>query len=205
MDDVSEITEFTRLYLAVFFSFVAVFYTVRILRMKKTVGQALVFPGKRFCSTWWNHMMFRFFRVVIWMICLWRLFFPSIDTGLGLFESLQHFMVILSGNVLLTLGFVFTIGVHFSLGAGWRSGVDPEGPVKLVSTGAYKYSRNPMFLGVAISQAGFFLALPSVFSLVCLCFGLLMLHRQVQAEEHHLSEQFPQAYEVYAARVRRWL
>ena len=205
MDDVPAIAEFTRVYLAVFFSFVAAFYTVRIVRMKKAVGQELVFPGSLFCSTWWNHMMFRFFRVVIWMVCLWRVFFPSIDACLGLFESYQHFTVILIGNVLLTLGFAFTIAVHFSLATGWRSGVDPDGPAKLVSTGAYAFSRNPMFLGVAIAQAGFFLALPSVFSLVCLCVGLLMLHRQVKAEERHLSAQFPLAYAAYAARVRRWL
>ena len=205
MDSLAEITAFNRVYLAAFFTFVAAFYTVRIIYMKRVLKRELVFPGAPFCSTWWNHMMFRFFRALIWMVCLLRAFFPSLDSGLGLIAPLQQPLVILTGDVLLTLGFAFTIGVHFVLGAGWRSGVDPAGPVQLKTTGIYGRSRHPMFMGVAVAQLGFFLALPSVFTLVCLGIGWVMLYRQALSEEQYLMQRFPDAYGRYAAQVPRWL
>jgi protein-S-isoprenylcysteine O-methyltransferase Ste14 len=150
-------------------------------------------------------MAFRLFRVTIWMVCLFRLFFPSIDNYLGMIESFENFGIILSGNVLLTLGFLFTIIVHCRLGQEWRSGIDPEGPSRIISHSFYKYSRNPMFLGVAVSQVGFFLALPSIFTFVCLVVGLYTLNRQALAEEKHLLKVFPEEYKIYSSMVCRWI
>ncbi len=197
--------EFTRVYLAVFYSGVAAFYAFRITAKKRAGACEVVFPGAALSSTWWNHMLFRAFRVTIWMVCLFRLFFPGLDNYLGLYASLQLWPVVLAGNVLLTAGFLFAVFVHFSLGSQWRSGIDPAGPPRLRTDGIYRVSRNPMFLGVAAAQAGFLLALPSVFSSVCLVFGWYTLYRQTRAEEAHLLGQFPQDYRHYMGRVRRWL
>jgi len=205
MENLSAVTEFTRVYLALFFSFVAFFYTTRIILMKKSSQREIVFSGEVLCSTWWNHMAFRCFRFAIWMVCVFRVFFPLIDHYLGLIPVLNITPVILLGNLMLTAGFLFTLLVHFSMRGSWRSGIDPSGPDGLISTGFYKYSRNPMFLSVAVAQVGFFLVLPSAFSLLCLVIGLCALGRQVAAEECHLAEMFPAEYAAYAARVRRWL
>ena len=205
MDTGSAIVEFTRIYLAVFYSGVAAFYTVRIAAKKRAGTPEVVFPGGRHSGTWWNHMLFRGFRFAIWMVCLFRWPFPAIDDYLGIFTALNTGPVVVAGNILLTSGFLFAIAVHFSLGRQWRSGIDPRGPGELRVDGFYRYSRNPMFAAVAVAQAGFLLALPSVFSAVCLVVGLYALHRQALAEEHHLSNRFPEEYTRYRSRVRRWL
>jgi len=205
MDSSSAIVEFTRVYLAVFYTFVAAFYTVRIIAKKRSESREVVFPGATRSATWWNHILFRVFRFMIWMVCVCRMFYPAVDDYLGIIAGLNVFPAILAGNILLTAGFLFSIAVHFDLGRQWRSGIDPAGPEKLRTDGFYNYSRNPMFLGVAIAQAGFFLALPSVFSGVCLLVGWYTLHRQVIAEETHLSHCFPAEYARYRGRVRRWL
>jgi len=204
-NEVLEITEFTRLYLAIFYSGVAAFYTTRIILMKRSISREIIFPGKRFCLTWWNHMTFRVFRVTIWLVCVFRLFFPEVDNYLGILESLQKTEVIFTGIVLLTLGFISTIKIHYRLGKQWRSGIDPNGPSKLVSDGWYRYSRNPMFVCVAIAQLGFFLAMPSIFSFVCLIIGLYTLNSQTLAEEKHLLILYPREYKDYFSRVRRWI
>lgn len=204
-NEVLEITEFTRIYLAIFYSVVAVFYTTRIILIKRSNSREIIFTGKRFCSTWWNHITFRFFRVTIWLVCVLRLIFPEVDNYLGILEKLQKTEVIFTGIVLLTLGFISTIMIHFKLGKQWRSGIDPNGPSNLVSNGWYRYSRNPMFVCVVIAQLGFFLAIPSIFSLVCLIIGLYTLNSQALAEEKHLSSQYPKEYKDYSSRVRRWI
>lgn len=205
IDSSSAIVEFTRLYLAVFYSFVAVFYTARILVKKRRASLEMVFPGERFGSTWWNHMIFRFFRAAIWMVCVFRWLFPAIDENLCIISELNIWPVVITGNVLLTAGFAFTVAVHFNLGDQWRSGINPAGPEYLRTDGYYKFTRNPMFLGIATAQFGFFLAIPSIFSGVCLLIGLYTLHRQTLAEEEHLLKAFPDEYKVYMVSVSRWL
>lgn len=205
LDNTSSIIEFTRLYLAVFYSAVALFYTVRIITAQKSTNTGLVFPGERFCSHWWNHMTFRLFRASIWMVCVVRLFFPALDEYLGLITTFDNALVLILGNILLTFGFLMTIIIHFSMKQKWRSGVDPKGPDGLITDGFFKYSRNPIFVSVALSQLGFFLALPSLFTLVCLIIGLYTLFKQATVEEQHLAEIFPSNYKTYQANVRRWL
>lgn len=201
----SDITEFTRVYLAVFYTSVAAFYTLRIILMKQTNSKEFVFAGKRFGKTWCNHATFRFFRAAIWLVCLSRLFYPALDNYIGIMDGFNSVPVILLGLFLLTVGFSSTIIIHLRLGEHWRSGIDPSGPTKLITDGIFQYSRNPMFVFVAMSQFGFFLALPSYFSLTCLVIGLYTLHSQTLEEEKHLKQIFPETYDNYAAKVRRWV
>ena len=198
------VVEFTRLYLAVFYTFVALFYTSKIILAKKSSGQEQVFPGQRFCTSWWNHLTFRLFRVTIWMVCVVRLFYPSTDAYLGMFTSMMNVPIIFAGNILLTCGFLTTIIVHLSMGSQWRSGVDPQGPNSLITNGFFRFSRNPMFVAIGVSQLGFFLALPSIFSLVCLIIGIVSLYRQALVEEAHLAQTHPNDYARYSASTRRW-
>ena len=234
-----DITEFTRFYLAAFYTFVAAFYTVKVLVNKRQINRQssnqasiqlstrndsqhntqngsqndhlhnnqkeVIFTGERFCSTWWNHMTFRVFRATIWMVCLARLFFPNVDNYLGMLFFSESFSIVLLGNLLLTLGFMMTVIIHFKMGKQWRSGIDPSGPKKLITDGFYKFSRNPMFLSIALSQFAFFLALPSLFSLLCFIIGVMALYRQILSEETHLLQHFPEQYNIYSTKVRRWL
>lgn len=200
-----DITEVARTYLAIFYTFVAVFYTSRIILMKRALNKELVFPGEKYCVNWWNHIIFRVFRALIWAVCLVRWIYPEFDYYLGIIEGLYTSPVIATGLVLLTFGFVFTLLVHYKMGKIWRSGIDPYGPKELIQTGFYRYTRNPMFCFVALAQLGFFFALPSCFSATCLVIGLYTLNSQAKEEEKHLIKVYPNEYGQYANRVRRWL
>ena len=204
-ENTSAVMTFTRGYLALFYTLVAAFYTIRIIVGKRSAHAELVHPGERYCASWWNHMTFRVFRVVIWLVCVCRYFFPATDSVLGRFTLLNHPEIILSGDLLLALGFSTVIVIHTTMGNHWRSGIDNTGPKKLITHGFFRYSRNPIFLAVACAQVGFFLALPSVFTLICLLVGLYILHRQVLCEESHLLRMFQQDYVNYTLKTGRWL
>lgn len=205
INDSASLIEFTRIYLAVFYTFVAGFYTVRILYKNSNTPSGVIFTGKKYCANWWNHFVFRFFRAAIWLVCVVRVFIPATDNYLGIFLPLNTWPGVMLGNALLTVGFILTMVVHFNMASLWRSGIDPQGPDELKINGFYAYSRNPMYLGVAAAQLGFFLALPSVFSLVCLLAGLTALYRQVLVEEQHLVGIFNTQYKKYKELVPRWL
>ena len=87
----------------------------------------------------------------------------------------------------------------------WRSGIDDQHVSgHLLTDGPFGRSRNPLFLAVMTGQLGFFLALPSVFSLVCLVTGVLVIMRQAREEEKALARRFDEQYEAYCKRVPRW-
>ena len=72
IDDSASLIEFTRVYLALFYTFVAGFYTVRIIYKNRSTPAGVIFPGAKFCTSWWNHMAFKFFRAAIWFVCVLR-------------------------------------------------------------------------------------------------------------------------------------
>jgi protein-S-isoprenylcysteine O-methyltransferase Ste14 len=121
------------------------------------------------------------------------------------FNALWHPVVLLIGDGLLLASFSTIILLHFYMGKDWRSGMSVDDGTQLITTGPFAMSRNPMMLCVVIAQGGFFLALPSAFTLVCLVVGVWAVVAQVRVEERLLRQRFGTAYNAYAARTPRWL
>ena len=190
-------------FLAAYFTFVAGFYACRLLFDKSR--NRLLHHGDVGSRHWWGHLNFRIFRILIWGICVTRAFRPAVDTYIVVFSGLIAPWLQVTGALLLVLGFLTAVVGHNNLGEAWRSGIDPLGPARLVTNRLYAWSRNPMYLGVLTAQIGFFLALPSLFTLVCLVAGLMSVFSQVRLEETHLKGKFPSDYANYSANVSRWL
>lgn len=76
----------------------------------------------------------------------------------------------------------------------------------LVTDGAYRFTRNPMYLGMAAAYAGGAVATGLNWALPLLPAVLLVIDRAViPREERSLSATFGEEYERYKQRVRRWL
>jgi len=76
----------------------------------------------------------------------------------------------------------------------------------LVSDGIYRFTRNPMYLGMAFVYGAIALAFASVSALLLLPPLLLVIRYGVIArEEAYLAAQFGEDYRRYQAKVRRWL
>ena len=76
----------------------------------------------------------------------------------------------------------------------------------LVTRGVYTFTRNPMYLSMALILAGIATWLGSVTSwLVILPFIFLISRVFIQTEEKMLAETFGSDYEEYRLRVRRWI
>lgn len=82
----------------------------------------------------------------------------------------------------------------------------PQSSTKLVTGGIYRFTRNPMYLGLLLwlSAFGIWLASPSAL-LLCIVFILYMNRFQIAPEERALEGLFGDAYRSYKARVRRWI
>lgn len=81
-----------------------------------------------------------------------------------------------------------------------------EKPTALIQTGAYKVSRNPMYLGMVLLLLGAGFVLGSVISFVgTILFITVIEIRFIPMEEKFMREQFGEEFNNYAKKVRRWI
>lgn len=90
------------------------------------------------------------------------------------------------------------------MGASWRVGVPAEGPGPLVARGLFRWSRNPIFVGMIGAVAALFLWSPHIGTGAVLAAIWTLTLVQVRIEEEALREKHGDAYERYAAQVGRW-
>ena len=87
--------------------------------------------------------------------------------------------------------------------------VDPRKPQKasaLVTSGVYRITRNPMYVGFLLALFSLTIYMGSFISLIyCVVFYAYMNSLQITPEERFLKGIFGREFEVYCQRVRRWL
>lgn len=104
----------------------------------------------------------------------------------------------LAGILLLLSTLVF-------FGTSFRVGIDTGNSDKLVTTGVFALSRNPIYVAFAWVLLGQFLVFPNWILLVYAVAGVLLFHRQVVREEAFLKTRYGEEYLEYCGRVRRYL
>jgi protein-S-isoprenylcysteine O-methyltransferase Ste14 len=82
----------------------------------------------------------------------------------------------------------------------------PENASHIVSSGIYRFTRNPMYLGMLVVLMAWMASLSNVGTIVGpVLFALYITRWQIVPEERVLAEKFGAEYEVYCKAVRRWL
>ena len=81
----------------------------------------------------------------------------------------------------------------------------PEKTTSLVTTGIFRWTRNPMYLGLVTALVGWAAFLSAAWPLLGPVFFVLYVNRfQIRPEEGVLTELFRAGYAKYTRRVRRW-
>jgi protein-S-isoprenylcysteine O-methyltransferase Ste14 len=91
-----------------------------------------------------------------------------------------------------------------SFGQSFRIGIDQDHPDKLITTGVFAYSRNPIYVAFAFILLGQFLIFSNWILLVYLAAAIWLFHRQVLREEGYLQKHYGTEYTKYCRRVRRY-
>ena len=87
----------------------------------------------------------------------------------------------------------------------WRAGIPAKDETELVTTGIYRFSRNPAFLGFDLMYIGVLLLYCNFLTLGFSLFAILMLHLQIMQEERYLVNTFGVPYQEYCRHVFRYL
>ena len=115
-------------------------------------------------------------------------------------------LLVETGTLLFVAGAALMIaaaGLFRRLG----TNIPPALPTTVIATtGPYRWTRNPMYLGMALVYAGLAIGFDAPIALALLPLVLVAIQTQVIArEERYLEAKFGDDYRRYKAEVRRWL
>ena len=86
------------------------------------------------------------------------------------------------------------------------SPIKPEAATSLVTSGVYRFTRNPMYLGLCFVLLAWAVFLSSAWAFLGPGAFVLYINRfQIAPEENALSKLFGPAFAKYQSKVRRWL
>ncbi|HNT38243.1 MAG TPA: isoprenylcysteine carboxylmethyltransferase family protein [Rubrivivax sp.] len=111
----------------------------------------------------------------------------------------------------ITLSQVSVVVVLAALASLWRARttINPLQPARataLVTGGAYRFTRNPMYLSLLLLLVAYAIRIDSfVVWLAPLVYVAYVTRFQILPEERVLQQKFGAAFEAYRARTRRWI
>jgi protein-S-isoprenylcysteine O-methyltransferase Ste14 len=111
-----------------------------------------------------------------------------------------------AGAILIVVGLSLAVFARREF-ARYGQPTDPGRPTsKIISTGVFSVSRNPLYLGGIFILAGISLAFNLPWGLILLVPSLVACHYiLIVPEESYLAAKFGESYQMYTATVHRWM
>jgi protein-S-isoprenylcysteine O-methyltransferase Ste14 len=112
----------------------------------------------------------------------------------------------LAGGLFILAGLVLLVGANGLFNKAGTDVIPFRNVSALVTTGVYKYTRNPMYLGMFAVLLGCAVTVGASTALVIpVLFAVIIDKRFILAEEAMLHGLFPEDFAAYCDRVRRWI
>jgi len=105
---------------------------------------------------------------------------------------------------LWVVGFALLFVGRFIMGSSFRIG-SPKESTSLKVNGLFRFSRNPMYLGVFTTLLAAVLYTLDPILLIVAIFVVVVHHKIVLAEEKYLQRVFGEEYLAYCRKVRRYI
>ncbi len=110
------------------------------------------------------------------------------------------------GLVVAGTGITLTFLAQLNMGTEWRIGVDTDERTGLVTQGAFRLARNPIFTAFIVAAVGLAMMVPNPISIAGAATLILAIELQVRVvEEPHLRRLHGDDYTAYASRVGRFV
>ncbi|MEJ5048768.1 isoprenylcysteine carboxylmethyltransferase family protein [Chryseobacterium culicis] len=146
---------------------------------------------------------FKMTLCVLFIYTMLLLFLPEKIFNAFKITMLEYVPLQYTGVVIMIFALIWVIIAQLQMKNSWRIGVDSTTKTELITHGLFRFSRNPIFLGMTISLVGFFLVFPTVIAFSFLLIGSILMQIQIRIEEEYLLKQHEQIYVTYKKRVAR--
>lgn len=108
------------------------------------------------------------------------------------------------GLIIFAFGICFFITAMVTMKDSWRAGIPSDDKTTMISSGIYRFSRNPAFLGFDLTYIGTCLAFGNMVLFVTAAITIIFMHLQILEEEKFLENTFKEEYRSYKSRVGRY-
>ena len=183
---------------------IAAFFWRSYAVWKKTGINPVVFKGTDSAHDFIGSISKLIFALVLLVVLVYS-FVPGAYQYLMPVPWLQHPWIRSTGIVLLIASLVWIVLAQAQMGESWRIGIDTDNKTKLVQTGVYRISRNPIFFGMMVTLFGLFLVIPNAVTLVIFVLIVVLINIQVRLEEEYLKGSHGEEYMRYQRTVARWI
>lgn len=113
--------------------------------------------------------------------------------------------LVFTGAVIAIIGDVIFAAAVLTMKDSWRAGIAENDKTEMITSGIYRFSRNPAFLGFDCVYIGILLMFFNWVLLLFTIFAMVMLHLQILQEEKYLPHVFGEAYANYKNKVCRYI
>ncbi len=189
-----------------FIIYFTVVFLLRTIIVGKRIGKnPLVLPTKDETAYTIIGQYFKYTIISIFVYVFVFSIFPNLYVSFLPIKFLEIRSLKFIGTGLLIISLIWTTIAQINMKNSWRIGIDTETKTKLVKKGLFKFSRNPIFLGLILNLIGLFLTTPNAITLIFLILGYVLIQIQIRLEEEFLIKQHGILYKEYKQKTRRFI
>lgn len=148
---------------------------------------------------------FKLILAALFIYTVLLLIFPEAISKAFNISILETKLFQYTGMILMISAFIWVIIAQVQMKDSWRIGIDNQMKTELVTHGLFRFSRNPVFLGMMVSLMGFFLVFPTVIAFFFAVVGNILIQIQIRLEEEYLLREHGEIYQSYKQKVGRIL
>jgi protein-S-isoprenylcysteine O-methyltransferase Ste14 len=141
--------------------------------------------------------------IVLNLYLITRPFVPGLDRFVMTAPNLYaHY-----GVAVMATGVAIAILSQVDMGKAWRIGIPTgvEESQSLVTTGLYRFSRNPIYVGIMLFIVGSVVVAPGPVTILSFILTWVFVNKVIDSEEAFLRTAFGAEFDAYSARTRRWI
>ena len=192
-------------YLLIFFvAYILLTMLLPRWRMKRATGQEVFVVPRDDSAQGFIGRIFKLLFGLAFVVLAVNAFAPRWEVYLLPADFLQNETLHWVGLSLLHISLLLVLVAQAQMATSWRVGFDEKQKTELVQNGLFRYSRNPVFVGMLLTMLGLFFVLPNALTLLSMVMTWVVLQIQTRMEEEYLSKAHGAPYLNYLDRVRRW-
>jgi len=178
-------------------------FTIFVLFILIVISRVMIMKNKGTKAVFVNpkdYLLFPFVLFYFYLVLSGTFHLPEVGS-----ELYKNEIVSWVGVLLCLIAFLMFLLSIISFGESFRVGIDKKNPDKLVTSGMFSVSRNPLYTAFILLFLGIFLIISNWILLLYIFVGFWRINRQVVHEEAALKNIYGQEYLDYCKRVRRYL
>jgi protein-S-isoprenylcysteine O-methyltransferase Ste14 len=144
------------------------------------------------------------------VVAVWSVFVVITAFNIKLPVIMSNYLINISymkyiGIIFCYIGLAVFLLALISFGKAWRIGIDETNSNNLVTTGIFRYTRNPIFLFMDLYFIGMALTYPNIIFTAMAVGMVIGIHLQIMREERFLLKKFGEEYRKYKKDTRRYI